>query len=411
MAAPRPSKLVLWLTAGMVVLIVYGSLYPFHFKPGAMGLGFGQALDQLSWARADRGDRLSNVLLYMPLGFCLYLSVHRRFGRRLSALAATLLGALLSLSMEFSQVYVSVRVPSLMDLSLNTSGTVLGVAAGLAWGTIAGWIHFPTRHDKPLGDPTAILLLGLWLAWRLAPFIPHFDFAKLKAAVRPLLHVQIDISATFVYLAYWLIVSEAMAALVSKANALEALLVLIITVLLGRLIVANQTFVPDELLALLLLLPVLVLLMRLPTQPKRLLLVGMLVAAFAIEQLAPFELSAGTTLQSWPTALSTLDRMMSGTTHALAVIDIVSLFGKLFVFGALAWSIREAGASMTMAAFAMVLLVFAMTGLRMWLGGYSGSLTDPLLAVLVGVAFAYVHQQRRNRTLLARANSQRERIR
>jgi len=409
MSAPRPSKLVLWLTAGMVVLIVYGSLYPFHFKPESMGLSFVQALDQLSWARADRGDRLSNVLLYLPLGFCMYLSVHRRFGRRLSALAAIFLGALLSLSMEFSQVYVSVRVPSLMDLSLNTTGTVLGVAAGLGWGAIAGWMHFPSRQDQPPGDGTAILLLGLWLAWRLAPFIPHFDFAKLKAAVRPLLHPQIDITATFVYLAYWMIVSEAVAKLVSKANALEALLVLIATVLAGRLIVANQTFVPNELLALVLLLPVLVLLMRLPPQPKRVMMMVILIAAFAIERLAPFQLSAATTLEFWPRALSMLDTLLHDTTHALAAIDIVSLFGKLFVFGALAWSIREVGVSMTVAAVAMVLLVLVMEGLRRWLGGQSASLTDPLLAVLVGAAFDYVHRHH-DRTLLARVNSRRERI-
>jgi VanZ family protein len=409
MPAPRPSKLVLWLTAGMIVLIVYGSLYPFHFKPGSMGLSFVQALDQLSWARANRGDRLSNVLLYLPLGFCLYLSVHRRFGRRLSALVAIFLGALLSLSMEFSQVYVSVRVPSLMDLSLNTTGTVLGVAAGLGWGAIAGWMHLPSRQDQPPGDATAILLLGLWLAWRLAPFIPHFDFAKLKAAVRPLLQPQIDITATFVYLAYWMIVSEAVAKLVSKANTLEALLVLIATVLAGRLIVANQTFVPDELLALVLLLPVLVLLMRLPPQPKRVTMMLILIAAFAIERLAPFQLSAATTLEFWPGALTMLDTLLHDTTHALAAIDIVSLFGSLFVFGALAWSIREVGVSMAVAAIAMVLLVFVMEGLRRWLGGQSASLTDPLLAVLVGVAFGYVHR-RRDRTLLAGVNSRRERI-
>ena len=409
MPAARASKLVLWLTLGVVALIVYGSLYPFHFKPDAMGIGFADALDQLSWARAGRGDRISNVLLYLPLGFCLYLSVNRRFGRRASALFATVLGAMLSLAMEIAQVYVSVRVPSLTDLSLNAAGTLIGVAAGLGWGTIAGWMNLPARADKPAGDPAAILLLGLWLAWRLAPFIPHFDLAKLKAALRPLFHPQIDAVATFVYLSYWLIVSEAVAALVSKPNALEALLVLIATVLVGRLIVANQTFVADELVALLLLLPLLVLMMRLTPQPRRVLLLGMLLVAFAIERLAPFQFSAATTLDSWPSLLSLLDGMVHDTGHALASIDVVSLFGRLFVFGALVWAIRETGVSMTIAAIAMVLLVLVIEGLRMWLAPSTGSLTDPLLAVLVGTAFQYVHQQRRKRTLLARANSRRER--
>ena len=406
----RASKLVLWLTLGVIVLIAYGSLYPFHFKPGASGIGFWEAIDQLSWARAGRGDRISNVLLYLPLGFCLYLSVNRRFGRRASAVIAIFLGALLSLAMELAQVYVSVRVPSLTDLSLNAAGTLIGVAAGLGWGAITGWMNFPSRGDKPVGDPAAILLLGLWLAWRLAPFVPHFDLAKLKAALRPLFDPQIDAAATFVYLSYWLIVSEAVTALVSKPHTLEALLLLIATVLVGRLIVANQTFVADELLALVLLLPLLLLMMRLTPQPRRVLLLGMLLGAFVIERLAPFQFSAATTLDAWPTLLSLLNGMVHDTGHALAAIDVVSLFGRLFVFGALIWAIREAGVSMALAAIAVVLLVFVTEGLRLLAGG-SASLTDPLLAMLVGAAFHYVHQQRRNRTLLLRANSRRERSR
>ena len=403
MPAAHTSKLVLWLTLGVVALIAYGSLYPFHFKPEASGLGFWDALDQLSWARAGRGDRISNVLLYLPLGFSLYLSLNQRYRRRVSALLAIVLGSTLSLAMEIAQVYVSVRVPSLADLSLNAAGTVIGVAVGLAWGTIAGWMNLAARADKPVGDPAATLLLCLWLAWRLAPFIPHFDLAKLKAALRPLFHPQIDATSTFVYLSYWLIVSEAATALVSKPHALEALLVLIATVLVGRLIVANQTFVADELLALVLLLPLLVLMMRLTPQPKRLLLLGMLLIAFAVDRLAPFQFAAATTLDFWPALLSLLNGMVHDTGHALASIDVVSLFGKLFLFGALVWAIRETGVSMTLAAIAMILLVLITEGLRMWLAGGSASLTDPLLAALVGAAFRYVHQQRRNRTLAARA--------
>jgi len=222
---------------------------------------------------------------------------------------------------------------------------------------------------------------------------------------------QIDAGATFVYLSYWLIVSEAVTALVSKPHTLEALLLLIATVLVGRLIVANQTFVADELLALALLLPLLLMMMRLSPQPRRVLLLGMLLGAFVIERLAPFQFSAATTLDVWPNLLSLLNGMVHDTGDALAAIDVVSLFGRLFVFGALIWAIRETGVSMTLAAIAVVLLVFITEGLRMWLAGGSASLTDPLLAMLVGAAFRYVHEQRRNRTLLLRANSRRERSR
>ena len=53
-----------WLLLVVLALIVYGSLYPFNFKPDAMQGGVLEALRQLSWVRAGRGDRISNVLLF-----------------------------------------------------------------------------------------------------------------------------------------------------------------------------------------------------------------------------------------------------------------------------------------------------------------------------------------------------------
>lgn len=399
MPVTRTSRLVLWLLLGVVLLIMYGSLYPFHFKSNVVDGNFWHALGQLSWARAGRGDRISNVLLYLPLGFCLFLSLNRRSGRRASLLLATLLGSLLSLTMEIAQIYVSVRVPSFMDLSLNAAGSLIGAATGLAWGTIVGWMHFPSRAERPAGDPAALVLVGLWLAWRMAPFVPHFDLGKLKSALRPLFDPQFDATLTFMYLAYWLIVSEALTALVSKPHTLEALLVLIASVLVGRLIVANQTFVASELLALVILLPLLVVIMRLTPQPRRLLLVLMLLIAFAIDRLGPFQFTAhASSVDLWPLGARLGNWSFTHPGDAFASIDMVAVFGRLFLFGALVWALCEAGLAMTTAAVTLVALVMVTEIARLWLIGGTASLTPPLLAILVGATFRYVHQHTRDRT-------------
>ncbi len=417
MAVTRTSRLVVWLLLGVVLLIMYGSLYPFHFKANATHGGFWQALDQLSWARAGRGDRISNVLLYLPLGFCLFLSLNRRYRRRISLVLATVLGAILSLAVEIAQIYVSVRVPSLTDLTLNIAGTLLGAAAGIAWGAIASWMPFPVRTERASGDPGAIVVVGLWLAWRLAPFVPHFDLGKLKAALRPLFDPQFDAVTTFSYLAYWLIVSEALSALVRKPHTLEALLMLIASVLVGRLIVANQTFVAAELLALVILLPLLLVTMRLAPQPKRWLLLGLLLIAFAMDRLSPLQFAATAgSLDLWSELAQLGAALRDHTVQTLIAIDIVTVFGRLFLFGALLWTIRETGVSMTVAAVAMVTLVVVCGLARIALIEDPGAqvptlLTDTLLALMIAATFHYVHRQRRNRTLLARANSRRARSR
>ena len=92
-----------------------------------------RALGQLSWQRAGRGDRIANVLLYLPLGFCLFLWIATRFNRLRFAGARDAAGErLLSLTIEVRQVYISCRVPSLTDLMLNALGALLGATGGLA---------------------------------------------------------------------------------------------------------------------------------------------------------------------------------------------------------------------------------------------------------------------------------------
>ena len=93
--------------------------------------------------------------------------------------------------------------------------------------------------------------------------MPQFDLGKLKAALRPLFSPQFDPVAVL-HLSHLLAGRESgLAALVSRPRRLEALLMVIAAVLVGRLLVANQAFVPAELLALLLLLPMVCIMHRL----------------------------------------------------------------------------------------------------------------------------------------------------
>lgn len=392
MPPTRSRTFIPWLLLAVIALIAYGSLYPFNFKPDAIAGGVLQALRELSWARAGRGDRIANVLLYLPLGFCLFLWLARRLRRDVSVIVAAICGSLLSLSIEVAQVYISSRVPSLVDLTLNALGTLLGAGIGIAWGTIGGWMHLPTRSEKVTRDPSAALLIGLWLLWRLAPFVPHLDLGKLKSALRPLFNPQIEIGAVLIWLTYWLVVSQALSTLVSRPHLLEALLLLIASVLVGRLVVANQAFVPAELLALILLLPIVVLMYRMTYRPKRLALIGPILIVFVFERLAPFNFTdAPANFDLWPF----LHWFDAGFSASLLAVDWPAFFGLLFLFGALLWVIRYSGVSFNIAAGVLLLLVSATEVLQLWLPDRSGSLTDPVIALAVIALFRYTQRRQR----------------
>jgi VanZ family protein len=386
------SKIIPWLLIGVIALIAYGSLYPFNFKPDAIRGGVWQALGELSWARAGRGDRISNVLLYLPLGFCLCLFLNAYLRRVPAVLFATLLGTVLSLAIEVAQVYVSVRVPSLTDLSLNALGSAIGATAGLAWRIGALWMRLPQRVEKPTRDSTAGLLIALWVLWRFAPFVPHFDLGKLKAALRPLFNPQLDPALIFAYLACWIVVSQALASIVSRARLLEGLLVLIAVVLVGRLLVADQAFVPSELVALVLLLPLLVVTDRLTAGPRKTLLLGSILVVFLGYRLAPLQFDAtASAFDFWP-FLVWFD---AGILAALREIDWSFLFGQVFLFGAVLWVIKYCGAPIDVAAGVMVMLAFATEVLQLWMPAHTGSLTDLVLAVSVALGFRYTDRRAR----------------
>jgi VanZ family protein len=386
------SKIIPWLLIGVIALIAYGSLYPFNFKPDAIRGGVFQALGQLSWARAGRGDRISNVLLYLPLGFCLFLFINTRLRRLPALILATLIGTAFSLSIEVAQVYVSVRVPSLTDLSLNALGSAIGAMGGLAWRLGALWMRLPQRVEKRTRDSTAGLLIGLWVLWRFAPFVPHLDLGKLKAALRPLFDPQLDAALIFAYLTCWIVVSQALASIVSRARLLEALLALIAVVLVGRLLVANQAFVPSELVALVLLLPLLVVTDRLTPGPRKALLLGSTLVVFLGYRLAPFQFATeASAFDFWP-FLVWFD---AGIFAALREIDWSFLFGQAFLFGAVLWVIKHCGAPIDFAAGVMLVLAFGTELLQLWMPAQTGSLTDVVLAVAIAFGFRYAHRRAR----------------
>lgn len=151
------------LALALACLITYASLYPFadwrdqEISP----LRFLTAPLPQYWTGFDVG---ANLLGYAPLGFLLALPLRRRLRGRWAVVLATLAAGLLSLSLETLQSYLPSRVPSNVDLALNTLGGWLGACCAWALersGVIARWSRFRARwfaHDAR----GALVLLLLW---------------------------------------------------------------------------------------------------------------------------------------------------------------------------------------------------------------------------------------------------------
>ena len=159
-----PANTVAWpLSLAFMTLIIYASLYPFTDwrNQGISPLAFLTAPLPKYWTGFDVA---TNVLGYAPLGFLLTLT-SLRSGLTKWALLLAISGALLlSLSMETLQSYLPSRIPSNVDLVLNTLGALAG--GYVAWaleklGVVGRWSRFRERWLTP-DARGAMALLVLW---------------------------------------------------------------------------------------------------------------------------------------------------------------------------------------------------------------------------------------------------------
>lgn len=145
----------------LVLFILYGSLFPFAFHHSTDSDGPVRFLLG-TWRDWDRpADLLSNVLLYTPLGFTVFMALPARRPRISPWIVAVLAGSALSVCVELTQYYDVGRVTSMGDVYANTIGSAIGATAAWVAGASAG---LPLARELGEHRPEALILV-LFLAY------------------------------------------------------------------------------------------------------------------------------------------------------------------------------------------------------------------------------------------------------
>jgi len=360
------------LLAVFTGLIVYVSLYPFRFVPDGPTLL--EALHSIGWARAGRGDMFNNLLLYVPFGFCVALLVEPRWGRFTGIVVGTLLGASLSLGLELLQASVVPRVSSLRDLSLNSTGSLLGTVLGTVFHALGSRIS-PQGTPRSRSAFVAMSILVLWLIERLWPLLPDPGLRQLKRAVRPLLTPHIDWMSLAGFFVGWLVVTQVVFSLVRRQRAMDVLLIVIATALVGRTFVAGSTLDVAEIAAIALLLPLLVPFSRLDDGTR-----SMIVAVLLGVWLA------------WVSVRLAFDGSVAPAGGVPELREMLLrnvpppplLANKSFSYLSLGWLLTAAGIVPHVAAGMTVLFVLLLTMLQLGASAPAYGWVDLLIACLAG---------------------------
>lgn len=161
----------------LLALIVYGSLYPLTWN-------FAQPQDFIYWGPVGLVDVVENVILFLPLG--LLLAWHYQvLPRRTAGFVTWFFVALVVASiLQWLQKYLP-RTPALSDIGFNMLGFLLGWLAGIVIPHSLGRMvqrHFSLRE----ADRFALVMILLWMAAELFPFIPTFDRSSVVDNVKSL---------------------------------------------------------------------------------------------------------------------------------------------------------------------------------------------------------------------------------
>ena len=322
-----------------------------------------------SWnARAflsDRVDVLVNVALYVPVGLCGYLAFRKSRGRVFAAVVPVLIGLVVSTGVELLQVYEAVRRSNLIDLLCNVAGSVLGVVLGATFSAVS------KRRRKV--DAGVYLVLACWVASFSYPFVPVSAGSVLFAKARSFLASDpFSLPAFASAFAAWYVGGF----LLTRVGVRQpmAWLMLSVGIIPAQMFLLSRQPVWSDLLGAL----AGVFAFSLTRMRYHALAAAVILSVIVLRGLSPFQWRANPAAFSWMPFASMIEASWRNAT--------LSLLEKMYYTSAAIWSLCFAGLRLRVSIVIVSVLLLGIEMAQTMLPGRTPDMTDPVLAVLLGIA-------------------------
>jgi VanZ family protein len=370
---------LLALLIAIVFFLVYGSLYPWDFRPPPS-----PALDILLHSGGVTLDRfiirdiIVNIAIYVPVGL-VGASVFRR--SRFRFLWPVLLGAALSFSIELIQAWTPSRDPSLADVACNVTGAAVGVIAAASL-DLTELFRSAVRPGTARPQHSAVTALGLWIAMMAFPFFPALGRTLLYQKIRAVYYAPFSLVTTVSFAAIWFAVGRI--SLKGWPHARRWWLFIAAVLLIGgQLFIVGRQPLPAEMAGAIIGTIVFI------GVGTRMGAAGFaawfFLAAILLRGLAPFHPSSLPQDFSWiPFGASLESDWQQG---------IATLLDKAFWYFAAVWLVHDSGVRLRTSAMWVAQLLAAIEIAQIWLPGRTPEITDPLLALAAGATIWLLHDQ------------------
>ncbi len=374
----------------IVILIGYGSLYPFNFHEAHLSnINFLQWL--FNWEhRTTRGDILGNVLLFIPFGFFGALSLRKQLQKNFWfwSLLFIVSGVSYALFLQVLQIYLPSRVSTSGDALFNLLGLMLGFCFSvfIASRHLAHWLD----NDNLVAHLSIPLILCIcWLSYQLFPFIPSLDFQEIKNSIKASINLRSlnlwDITDRLIlWTVFWYCLDKTH---LIKINTWKAIGFLVGLYVIELLIMHNHMSL-NSLIAGLCSCFIIFKLNRIPHQWLTLLLICLIV----VRGLYPFHFRDDAVVFQWMPFIGFLEGSMWRNSYVL--------FEKLFIYGAAYYVMTEWIGDKRKSILWISCILLIIEILQVWIINRTPEITDPILAILMGVGFMRLSHVSKRKTLL-----------
>jgi len=347
----------------VLALIGYGSLYPFEFIARPDGLDEALKLFTQPSLRMQRGDLIGNLLLFVPHGFLSALAARSTPNPGRTSLRHAAIGILVAVALQIAQIWLPSRVPALGDAIINTAG----LALGLLFGMLALRVRPALADSRHAATFVPLLLMLAWVAYQWFPLVPTLDWQNVKNALKPLLLApQVDPVRIFATVVSWAAFFKLWDLLATGPRSAVLQAFGGITILSAKLVILGASISLSNVIGL------------------GLALVAILFTLF-VSGLQPFVPSGAPDSFAWMPFTGMLEGSM-GT-------NLANLLEKTFLYGAAVLFMHRHGARPIAAAIAVALCLATIEAAQLFLPGRTAESTDPVLALLLGVAIAQLSRR------------------
>ena len=247
----------------VIVIITYGSLYPFNFDFALFSQGQGwDWFWDLSY-RTSRGDILGNVLLFVPAGFFGFLVARVRVAHSnlmkyqmldspfansiiLTLIPLMIVSVLFATLLQLLQMALPTRIASMTDTWANVAGAMIGALIAIVVLAVSKTSLADDRVDL-MERVIPIFLVFCWLGFLLFPFIPSFSLEQFQFSFRPLMHWHLLtpyylLESWLYWSLFWWLLDMALPEQMTRFKRLSLLLLLM---LLQALLLRNILALPE----------------------------------------------------------------------------------------------------------------------------------------------------------------------